>query len=359
MLKAKKFVDQLTPYVAGVSVAEVAESLGVTDVIKMASNENPLGPGVDISQMYHAFNSAHVYPHNASATVLAKLAKKYSVQPQQLILGNGSDEILQMLALSYLEPSDDVLISERTFSVYRSVSTLFGAQITTVPMTNYRYDLENFLHHVTPKTKVIFIANPNNPTGTIVSHDEIVTFLDALPPTVFVVMDEAYAEYVESANYPKMVHLLDRFPNVIILRTFSKLYGLAGLRIGYGIAHTDIISTLQRVRQPFNINSIALEAASFAIDAHDHIEKSLALNKQGKRQLYDALRELGVTFIETEANFICIFLPISGKEAMNALIKKGIIIRPLESFGLPNAIRVTIGKEDDNRRFISALKTLI
>ena len=352
-------LSKITPYIPGKSIAEVTQSLGLTDVIKMASNENPLGCPIKLNQLAATFKKIHFYPHQESAPLIQKLSKKFGVSETQVILGNGSDEILQMIGGIFLNPGDEILTSKHTFSVYRFVAHFFDASVIEVPTKNHHYDLEGIAEAVTLKTRIIFIANPNNPTGTIKTHEEIETLLQKLDPSIIVVLDEAYAEYVESPLYPQSLALVKKYPNVIVLRTFSKLYGLAGLRIGYGIGSKYIIETMQKIRQPFNLNSLALKAAELALDEESHIKKSLLLNQKGKQFLYNQLDKLGLKYLKTEANFICIFLPISGKVAMEKLLLEGIIIRPLESFKIENAIRVTIGTMPQNKRFIGALSKIL
>jgi histidinol-phosphate aminotransferase len=352
-------LTKITPYIPGKSIAEVTQSLGLTDVIKMASNENPLGCPIKLNKLAATFKKIHFYPHQESAPLIQKLSEKFGVSKTQIILGNGSDEILQMIGGIFLNPGDEILTSKHTFSVYRFVAHFFDASVIEVPTKNHEYDLEGIAQAVTLKTRIIFIANPNNPTGTIKTHEEIETLLQKLDPTIIVVLDEAYAEYVESPQYPQSMALVKKYSNVIVLRTFSKLYGLAGLRVGYGIGSKSIIETMQKIRQPFNLNSLALKAAELALDEESHIKKSLILNQKGKLFLYKQLDKLGLKYLKTEANFICIFLPIAGKEAMEKLLLEGIIIRPLESFKIENAIRVTIGTMAQNKRFIAALSKIL
>ena len=352
-------LSKITPYIPGKSIAEVTESLGITDVIKLASNENPLGCPVKLNHLANTFKKIHYYPHQESAPLIQKLSEKFGVNKSQIVLGNGSDEIIQMIAGIFLNPDDEIITSKHTFSVYQFVAYLFDASVIEVPMQSYRYDLEAILNAVTPKTRLIFIANPNNPTGTIITHDEITELLNRLDPKIIVVLDEAYAEYVDSPYYPRATVLMRSHHNLILLRTFSKIYGLAGLRVGYGIGSEEIIRAMQKIRQPFNLNSLALKAGELALDEASHIERSLILNKKSKIFLYKELDRLGLNYLKSEANFICIFLPISGKEAMDRLLHEGIIVRPLESFKIENAIRVTTGTLPQNKRFIQALTKIL
>ncbi len=352
-------LSKITPYIPGKSIAEVTETLGITDVIKLASNENPLGCPIKLKDLADTFKKIHFYPHQDSAPLLQKLSDKYHVKKSQIILGNGSDEIIQMIAGILLNPEDEMITSKHTFSVYRFVAYLFDASVVEVPMQHYRYDLDAILAAITSKTRLIFIANPNNPTGSIITHDELEHLLTQISPQVIVVLDEAYAEYVDSPLYPRAIELMKTYPNLILLRTFSKIYGLAGFRAGYGIGSEEIMLTMQKIRQPFNLNSLALKASELALDQHKHIQKSRTLNKKSKNFLYRELDRLGLKYLRSEANFICIFLPISSKQAMDRLLHEGIIIRPLESFKIENAIRVTTGTMDQNKRFIRALSKIL
>jgi histidinol-phosphate aminotransferase len=355
----RKNIAKIKPYIPGKSISEISNSGSALEVIKMASNENPLGASVDYLQLAETFKKIHYYPHQDSAPLIQKLSEKFGVSRTQIVLGNGSDEIIQMIAGIFLNPDEEIITSMHTFSVYQFVAYLFDGCVTEVPMSEYRYDLDAILNAISPKTRLIFIANPNNPTGTIITHQDVVTFLSKLPPNIIVVMDEAYAEYVESKDFPKTIELMTTYPNLIMLRTFSKVYGLAGLRLGYGISSPQIVEAMQKIRQPFNLNSVALKAGELALNNPTHIQKSVELNQKEKHFLYKELDKLKLSYIKSEANFICIFLPIAGKDAMDALITQGIIIRPLESFNIQNAIRLTIGTRYQNKRFITALKTVL
>ncbi len=324
---SRNTLQRITPYIPGKTIQ------GLT---KMASNENALGSAVSWEQLKEAFEKIHVYPDISSSNLIEKLSKKLGVSTDQIILGNGSDEIIQMLALAYLNPGDEVFTLKHTFSEYEFAAHLMDARCVRDRMSE--------------KTKLVFIANPNNPTGTIMTRAQLDAFLKTVPAGALVIMDEAYYEYVESSDYPDIIR---DYPDLMVLRTFSKLYGLAGFRIGYGVAKPEVISTLRKVCQPFNINSLALKAAELALDATDHVRKTLEMNRAGKKYLYVELNKLGLPYLETEANFICIQLQ---SPVYDGLLKQGIIVRPLESFGLPNHIRVTIGTEEQNRRFIDALK---
>ncbi len=352
---------RIIPYTPGKAIPEVKEELGLTDVIKMASNENPMGASVSLQQLQSTYDSVHIYPHQPGSSLLQKLSQKWDVSPSRIILGNGSDEVIMFLALAYLNPGDEVLSSTCTFSEYRFVSFLSDGQYTQVPvLPDFRHDLNGILKAITPKTKLIFIANPNNPTGTVLTHQELETFLSQVPSSVIVALDEAYAEFADQ-HFPDTKTLLKTYKNLVALRTFSKLYGLAGLRIGYGVASDTIAETVLKTRLPFNINSLALEAAALALDSHDFVEKTLHNNKQGLEFLTTELTKLGCRVLPSQANFVCTLLPepFKAKEIFDALLKKGLIIRALNSFGLDNAVRITVGLPEHNQALILALKEFL
>lgn len=352
-LKAREALKNLHVYVPGQSVESVTREYGIINPIKLASNENPLGCPLTAKDLEQAIRKSHYYPDQHVHPLRDQIAHHFSLDPKQIILGNGSDDILEMIGLSWLNPGDEVLTSEHTFSVYSHVAYVMGCELKRIPLKNYAYDLQGIAAAVTEKTKAIFISNPNNPTGTLASVEEVDAFLKSVPPTVVVVMDEAYIEYSQK---PSSLQLIRNYSNLIVLRTFSKLYGLAGFRIGYGIGQIDTIQELEKVRQPFNVNTLSLEAASLIMKKPQWVEKTLMVNNTGKAYFSEALSGLPITIIPTEANFICILTEVDAKELSEKLIKKGIIIRPLTSFGLPKAIRVSIGLEEQNYAFVTAFK---
>ncbi len=347
---------RIEPYVPGKPIEEVQRELGIDDVIKLASNENPLGPSPrGVKALQEAARRIHIYPDSNSYYLKEALSKHLGVAPEQLILGNGSDEILRMLGETFLIPEDEVIVSEHTFSGYQFVARLMGAQDVVVPMKDYTFDLEAMAQAVSPKTKMVFICNPNNPTGTFVGVEELERFLDAVPPRVLVVMDEAYYEYVDDPAYPDTVAMLPSRKNLVVLRTFSKIYGLAGLRVGYGIGDPEVIAAINRVREPFNVNSLAQAAALAALTDEEFLEESRAVNRAGKAFLYQEFERLGLSYLPSESNFILVNVGMDSRKFMGAMLKRGVIIRAGDSFGLPGFIRVTVGREQDNRRFIDAL----
>ncbi len=349
-------IKKLKPYIPGKGKEE-AKKAGAKEIVKLASNENPLGPSPKALKMIQKrLKDSSVYPDQYAIEIRGALAKRLKAGEENVIVGNGSDEIMQMAGAAFLSAGDEVVISENTFSTYEFVATLFDAKPVFVPLNNYRYDLPAMADKISEKTKLVFLCNPNNPTGTIFSAAELEGFLAILPKGVIVVIDEAYCEYVESKKYPNSFKHVKEGKNVLVLRTFSKICGLAGLRIGYGIAKPEIIKYLNMVKLPFNVNRTAIAGAIGAIEDNAFIKKSIKLNKEGKKYLYKELKDLGLNYVETEANFICFEVEKPADILFVELMRKGVIVRPLTSFGMPNSIRVTVGTKKQNRKFIEALK---
>ncbi|OCL26065.1 histidinol-phosphate transaminase [Orenia metallireducens] len=356
----RKEIMDIKPYVPGKPIDEVKRELGLKEVIKLASNENPLGPSpMAIDKMKEAITKVNIYPDGNVHNLREKLSKSLGIEASQLIFGNGSDELLVLLAQAFIKPDDEVVMADITFSEYEFATKIMGGKIIEVPLKNNTHDLEAMLAAVTDKTKMVFICNPNNPTGTIVGRREVEGFLAKVPEDVIVVFDEAYYEYVDNSDYPQTINYLNDYDNVIILRTFSKIYGLGGLRLGYGISSSKLISYIDRVRQPFNINSIAQVAAEASLDDQDHVSKSLEYNRQGKEYLYQEFERLGLEYVPTETNFILIDLGRSNQEVFQKMLKKGIIIRSLASYGYETEARVTIGLPEENKKMIKALEEVL
>ena len=353
MLNPKQNINALHAYTPGKSKEEAAKEFGILTWVKLASNENPFGSPVSIQDLEPALKSAALYPDQATHSLKQDIATKNAVPVNSIVLGNGSDDILQMLALSYLGEGDELLTSECTFSVYAHVAHLVGARVLTTPLKHDAYDLEAMESALTSKTKMVMIANPNNPTGTSKNEHELRGFLDVLPDSCCCVIDEAYIEF---SSEPSMLKLLDEYPNVVITRTFSKLYGLAAFRIGYGIMHPEVAQVLEKVRQPFNVNSLALEAAKIALNSDSFIQQTLENNVEQMTWVRNELSNFPCEVVPSDANFICIRFEKDAGSIVQGLLERGVIVRHLKSFGLPNAIRVTIGKPDENETFINALK---
>lgn len=353
-------IETIKPYQGGKPIEEVKRELGLSDIIKLASNENPLGPSPLAKQAIQEISDqVHFYPDGNAYYLKADLAKHLGVTEDHLIMTNGSNEVLTLVGETYLGPGDEVIYAEGAFVVYGLVATVTGATPVVVPMLNDTHHLPSMVAAINENTKVIFIANPNNPTGTMVTATETAHFMAQVPEDVLVVFDEAYYEYVAHPDYPHTLPYVMEGRNFIITRTFSKIYGLAGLRIGYGIAPPSVIATMNPVRQPFNCNAVAQTAARAALKDFDYVKESQSLNDEGKQFLYSAFDKLGLRYIKTEGNFIMVFVNQPGTDIADAMMEKGVIVRAMVGYGYPDAIRVTIGKQKENKRFIEILTPLV
>ncbi len=346
-------------YEPGKPIEDVARELGLdpSSIIKLASNENPLGPSpLAVAAATRALAQAELYPDGGCVALRAKLAGRLGLEPNQVVIGNGSNELLELLGHVFLRPGDEVVMGAPAFIVYKLVALLFGARPVEVPLVDHRHDLAALARAVTPRTKLVFLPSPNNPTGTANSAEEITAFVRSLPEHVVFVFDEAYAEYLDEA--PDLRPLMAEGRKVVCLRTFSKIYGLASLRVGYGYASAEMASLLQRVRQPFNVNAIAQAAALAALDDHDFVARARAANTSGLRLLEKALDERGLAWVPSVANFLLVRVGDGGR-VFAELQKRGVIVRPVKPYGLPEWIRVTVGTEGQNRRFLSALDAVL
>ena len=346
-------IKNLVPYQPGKPIEELEREIGIKGVIKLASNENPLGASrkaIDAIKEYMD-KKVHRYPDGGGFYLRRALAKKWGVSMESVILGNGSNEIIELLIRTLVSPGDNAVTSENTFSVYRLIMTAANGSIITVPMKDERFDLKAIAGKINSRTRLVFIANPNNPTGTMVTAPEMKDFMSSVPHDVMIVFDEAYAEYVTSDQYPDSLSYLKDGRNVTILRTFSKIYGLAGLRIGYGLTTVEIADMMNRVRQPFNTNALAQVGALAALEDVSHIEESRRINNEGKEYLYKEFDSMGIDYIPTEANFIYFRAGDEGRAIFNAMLKDGIIIRHMGGANL----RVTIGLPEENRKFVAVL----
>ena len=349
-------IRSLSPYVPGKPVEELQRELGLTRVIKLASNENPLGPSPKaIAALSEVQATLHRYPDGGATQLRQAIADRWKVAGDQVILGNGSDEILGLLAKTFLTPGDEAIMADHTFVIYKMEVTAVHGKPIVVPLVNWTHDLESMARAITPRTRLLFLCNPNNPTGTMVSEEAVDRLMARVPEDVIVVFDEAYFEYVRSPQFPDAMAYVKQGRNAIVLRTFSKIYGLAGLRIGYGVSTSEIIGFLNRVRPPFNANSVAQKAALAALEDDDHVAKSRAVNATGMEQLGQGLRALGMTPIPSEANFVYFDAKRDGRSVFDALLREGIIVRHIEG----TMIRVTIGQSDENTAFLQALKKVL
>ena len=346
----------ITPYSPGKPIEELERELGISGSIKLASNENPLGPSPRALKVLNtATQSLHRYPDGGGHYLRGALAEHWKVRPDQVILGNGSDEIITLLTKAFLEPGDEAVIANPSFPIYKiDVLAAHGRPIF-VPLRDHRHDLSAMARAITPRTRIVFICNPNNPTGTYVNDAAVKEFLGSIPSDMIVVFDEAYYEYVTAADYPETLPLLASGRNLVALRTFSKIYGLAGLRIGYGLTTEEIAQHLNRIRSPFNTNSLAQKAALAALQDEEHVQESRRLNNEGRQYLTDRLHALGLAVVPTQANFLYVEVGQDGAAIFEALLRRGVIIRHLGG----NFVRVTIGLPEENRRFIDALQSVL
>ncbi len=347
-------------YQGGRPIEEVARELGLpaADIIKLASNENPLGPSpAALAAMQRVIANLNLYPDGNAFYLKRKLAEKLGLTPENLILGNGSNEIIEFTGHALLGPGVDVVISQYSFAIYLLVARLFGANPVIVPAKDYGHDLPAMLAAITPATKVVFVANPNNPTGTVASREEVLRFVDAVPERVLLVMDEAYIEFLdEPADLLPLVRAGK--PNLLLMRTFSKIFGLAGLRIGYGMASPELAAAMETIRQPFNINSIAQAGALAALEDTEHVRKTRANNAAGMKQIVAGLRGLDVEYIPSAGNFILARVG-DGKRVFDEMLKLGVIVRPMGGYELPEWIRISIGTAKENERGLAALKKVM
>jgi len=350
------WLASLVPYQPGKPIEEVEREYGIRDSIKLASNENPLGPSPRaVEAMRAAIADVHRYPDGGGFYLKQKLAAKLGVGPGEIALGNGSNEILELVARSFLRPGDEAVMSAQAFVVYASVVQAAAGIPRALPLRNFTHDLDAIAGAIGKATRLVYLGNPNNPTGTIYKRDAFERFLAKVPRDVVVVADDAYAEYVEDPEYPKTLEYLRADRLLITLRTFSKIYGLAGLRIGYGVGPADVITALERIRQPFNVNAPAQAAALAALDDVEHVEKSRRTNRQGLEYLAGAFGRLGLDYVPSHANFVLVRVG-NGGAVYEALLRQGVIVRPVAGYGFPEHVRVTVGTPAENERFVAALE---
>ena len=353
-------IENLHPYEPGRSIDEVVAEFGHDDVVKLASNENPLGASPQaLSIVSELKGDLHLYPDGNGTKLKEEIANHENVSFENIIIGNGSNEILELAARAFLNPNTSSIASKHAFAVYKIVTQSSGASLIEVPTCNWGHDLKSFDDYLENNTRVIFIANPNNPTGTYNSHEEVYSLLKKVPSSVLVVLDCAYFEYVTKEDNVKPIDLLKEFDNLLITKSFSKIHGLASIRVGYGLASPSFIEVLNRIRQPFNVNTLAQAMASVAINDNEHIRKSVELNSKEYEFLFNNLSKLGLECIPSVGNFITFKGDFIGKEMFNSLMQKGIIVRSVDLYDMKDFIRVTIGTEAENLKFIKALKELL
>ncbi|MGQ9708505.1 MAG: histidinol-phosphate transaminase [bacterium] len=354
---ARPNIERVIPYKPGRPVEEVIRELGLKGpVVKLASNENPLGPSPKaLFALRRVLPQLHYYPEDTCFYLRQRLCELFNVDYESTIVGNGSVDLIYLTCLAYLEPEDEMLISAGSFISAKIGGTIMNANVIAIPTKDYRHDLGRILDAITPRTKLIYLDNPINPLGTIVTKKEFGEFMERVPEQVLVVLDEAYAEYITSRDYPRGLDYYNRNYNILVLRTFSKIYGLAGLRLGYGFAKPQIIQTLNKVRLPFNANRAAQAAGLAALSDIRHINRSRKINEAGKTLFYKEFKRLKLFYLESHANFVFVNFAIDSQSVFEALQRKGVITRTVKEYGFPTALRVSVGKESDNRRFLKAL----
>ena len=358
---APDYIRAIAPYQGGKPIAELAREMGLNeaDIVKLASNENPLGisPKAQMA-IDEAVHTIARYPDGSSFALRQAVSEKFNVSHNQIVFGNGSNDILELAARAFLHAGCEAIYSQHAFAVYPLVTQAVGATGVVVPAKNYAHDLDGFLQVITPKTRLIFIANPNNPTGTLLNKDALRAFIHAVPTNILIVLDEAYDEYLSAEHKSEAISWLGEFDNLIISRTFSKAYGLAGLRIGFGLMHADVADMLNRVRQPFNVNSIAQAAALASLADDDFVARSYAANQAGMAQMTQGLTQLGLEYIPSYANFVS-FKVANAAQVNQQLLQKGVIVRPIANYEMPEYLRVSIGLFSENAKFLIVLKEIL
>jgi histidinol-phosphate aminotransferase len=358
----RRAIREVFPYQPGKSIASVQRELGLRTVVKLASNENQLGPAPRAMAAYRRAEKLNaLYPEGASPELRSALARHHKVEPESVIVGNGSDEIIRLLCEAFLEPEDEVVVSQHGFIRFKQQAAMMGARVIEVPMTDWTHDLSLMAKATSPRTKLVFVANPNNPTGTYNTEEEVETLLAAVPKTALVVLDEAYWHYAhEIPGYPRSLPDLVRgHENLVVMRTFSKAYGLAGLRVGYGVGDPELVGWLDRVRMPFNVNLAAQLACVEALKDSAFVKRSVAMNEAQRTQLARALGDLGFGVGESATNFLFVRSPIPGRELFKSLLKLGVIVRPLDEYGLPHHARISVGTPAQNKALLKALSAAL
>jgi histidinol-phosphate aminotransferase len=354
------YIQTIAPYVPGKPLEALEREYGISDSVKLASNENPLGPcPAALAAIHQGLATLHRYPDGAGHTLIHKIARFHGVSPRNIIVGNGSDDIIALLVRALVQPGDRVIVPRPTFLMYDITATAAGAVVESVPLKNLTMDLEAMAERVDADTRLIFICNPNNPTGTVVTQKNFDGLMDRLPDDVVVVVDEAYIEFARHPDCVRTGRATDLERPLVTLRTFSKAYGLAGLRVGYGIMPEGLAEVLNRVRQPFNVNALAQIAASAALEDQAFVNRTVDLVHRGLEDLYAALDELGLTYFKTEANFFLIDVGRPADAVFEAMLRQGVIVRSMRSYGFPTYIRINAGLEAENRRFVKALETVL
>ena len=355
-----KGIDGLSPYEPGKPIEDLERELGIKNAVKLASNENPVGPSPKIiDSIEKIVKETHRYPDGNATRLKAKISRKFNILENQVTVGNGSNDIIEFVARSFLGPNDSAVYSEHAFAVYPLVVRAVGAMGIEVPAKNFSHDLEAMLDSIEENTKLIFIANPNNPTGSFIEQSELLNFLDKVPEEIIVLLDQAYFDYSSFETSDLEFDVLERFPNLVISRSFSKAYGLAGFRVGYSVSSIEIADYLNRVRQPFNANSLALYAAEIALDDDQFIKKCLELNFEQKQILFNGLQASGFECLPSRANFISFDCGEDSNDAFNKLLLEGVIVRSLRVYKMPNFLRVSVGLPEENLTFLEKIKSTL
>lgn len=358
--RVREGVEGLIPYPPGKPIEELEREMGIRGSIKLASNENPLGTSpLAIQAVRDHLTRLNRYPDGSGYYLKSKLSEKFRLPLDRIILGNGSNELIELTVRTFLSEGDHAIQAFPTFLVYEKIVTGAGGRMTSVPLADFQIDLEGILSAIRPETRLIFINNPNNPTGSAIPRGDMVRFLNQIPEDIVVALDEAYIEFVTDRGVADGVDLVDAHPALFVLRTFSKLYGLAGLRIGYGFGQAWMIDYMNRVRQPFNANTLAQAAATAALDDDRFVSETLETVREGLVYLYRGLKEMGLEYLPTQTNFFLIKVPGGGRKIYDAMLRQGVIVRAMDSYGLPDHIRICVGLPEENRRFIETLKDVL
>jgi len=356
----RESIESLVPYPPGKPIEELERELGIRGSIKLASNENPLGPSpMAIQAILDHVQKIHRYPDGSGFYLKSRLSSALHLPQEQIIIGNGSNELIELIVRTFLIPGEQVIQAFPTFLVYEKIVAGAGGKMVSVPLKHFKLDLQAIADAVTSETKIIFLNNPNNPTGSALSEQEMAGFLSVVPQDVVVVLDEAYIDFVSDPSVARGLDLLSHHALFVVLRTFSKLYGLAGLRIGYGFGSEKVIDYMNRVRQPFNVNTLAQAAATAALDDTEFVSRTLKTVREGLAYLYDELDRLGLEYLPTQTNFFLIKAPFGGRKTYELMLKEGVIVRAMDAYGLGDYIRINVGLPQENERFVTTLREML
>ncbi|MBI5210755.1 MAG: histidinol-phosphate transaminase [Elusimicrobia bacterium] len=361
-IQPRRILRSLTPYIPGKAIAAVSRELGLSGVIKLASNENPLGASPKaMKALRRATADYHLYPESSSPELRLALARFHKVDPDCVLVGNGSDELIRLLCEAFIEPDDEVIVSQYAFLRFKQQAGLMGAKIIEVPMVDWTHDLRTMGMAASLRTKILFVANPNNPTGTYNTEEEVSELLKSVPAATLVVLDEAYYHYAaDLPDFPQSVpRLLKRHPNLVVIRTFSKAYGLAGLRVGYAFAEAELVGWLDRIRMPFNVNLPAQRVCVEALKDAAFVKRSVAVVAKGRETLARAIRAMGMEVLDSAGNFLFVHTPVPGRQVYNDLLKRGVIVRPMDEYGLSKSVRISVGTPAQNQRLLAGLRQVL